>query len=550
MHQNVRSHSTSHRALRWAASLRFLRSAAAVTRYKMAPVFAAVALAAVTVPSHAAVLTWDSDANATNGPTDGTGTWNTNTTANWYDVNTATDQVWNADTAVFGTNAATATAYTVTVAGAVTDTGSITFNQSGYTIATSTNNVLTLAPTNNVFTFTTSVSGGTDTVGTASVPFGTTIVKTGPGTLALNTLNLTGTGNPIALQVTGGAFNAATGVFDSIYRSGSGFGNGLGTSPAVTAPATQFILDAGTLNFTGTGNVGIGGTRNVIINAGGGSIIDPGSNQYQSNIANGAASTSSLYVTSTGGTTTAARFTSVQNSGAPFTSISGAGSFTKLGAGTVTLEAANTYSGGTVVNAGTLLATNNGNGITGASSTGTGAVTVGNTAGTLTGTLGGSGTILGATTINAGSRITGGGVAGGFTGGGTVGGGVTVATVGTLTLQSTLNITGGTYVVDLSGTTSDRLTIGGALNLSNANITFSGTPTANTTFVLATYTGGVTGTFVNSLPPGYSLVYNAGELDLTVPEPATWLAGCLLVGLTCLSQRRRFGAVLKASGGC
>jgi autotransporter-associated beta strand protein len=76
--------------------------------------------------------------------------------------------------------------------------------------------------------------------------------------------------------------------------------------------------------------------------------------------------------------------------------ISGAGNVTNYGAGTITLTGANTYSGGTTLKAGKLLV-NNASG----SGTGTGAVLVQNNA-----TLGGTGSIGGAVTIDAGGTLT------------------------------------------------------------------------------------------------------------------------------------------------
>lgn len=72
------------------------------------------------------------------------------------------------------------------------------------------------------------------------------------------------------------------------------------------------------------------------------------------------------------------------------------GSLEKIGNGTLTLFGANSYTGGTVVSAGKLLA-NNSSG----SGTGTGAVTV-NNSGTV---LGGTGTISGPVTVNAGAVL-------------------------------------------------------------------------------------------------------------------------------------------------
>src|SRR5204863_151174 len=74
--------------------------------------------------------------------------------------------------------------------------------------------------------------------------------------------------------------------------------------------------------------------------------------------------------------------------------ISGTGVLNKFGSGTLTLTGANTYSGGTNVNAGTVLANN----ATG-SATGTGAVAVN------AGTLGGTGSVGGAVTVNSGGAL-------------------------------------------------------------------------------------------------------------------------------------------------
>jgi len=75
--------------------------------------------------------------------------------------------------------------------------------------------------------------------------------------------------------------------------------------------------------------------------------------------------------------------------------VSGAGGLTKVGAGSQTLGAASTYSGGTTVQAGTLLVDN-----TSGSGTGLGTVSVMNGA-----TLGGSGIIGGLTTLRGGATL-------------------------------------------------------------------------------------------------------------------------------------------------
>jgi autotransporter-associated beta strand protein len=190
----------------------------------------------------------------------------------------------------------------------------------------------------------------------------------------------------------------------------------------------------------------------------------------------------------------------------------------KSGAATLTMTGASSYDGATTINAGTLLA-NNGSG----SATGTAAVSVNNS-----GTLGGTGTISGAIIINSGGRIT----------------GADAGSIGALTLQSNVTFSGAsgnlaTYFVDIGvgANNSDRLTVGGSLSLTDSfdQILFNGTPDGTSNYILATATGGITGTFDSgTAPAGYQFVYGANEIDLVaVPEPSTWVGGFLAVGLVC-----------------
>jgi autotransporter-associated beta strand protein len=196
-------------------------------------------------------------------------------------------------------------------------------------------------------------------------------------------------------------------------------------------------------------------------------------------------------------------------------------SLTKNDAGIVTLGEANTYTGNTLVNAGTLLV----NGSTSANS----AVTVNAAA-----TLGGSGTINGAVLVN---------------------GTLSPGAAATLTLGSTLGLGSGSTVAFTLNSTSSKIAFASAS--ATDNLIGSG----NATLVLTLGTGfdynssytifqnTATDGFVFSGITGYdNSVYTANFADLgsdyaltftAVPEPATWLLVIAGLGFFIVMRRSR-----------
>jgi autotransporter-associated beta strand protein len=163
------------------------------------------------------------------------------------------------------------------------------------------------------------------------------------------------------------------------------------------------------------------------------------------------------------------------------------GALTKTGAGTMRLNAANTYTGGTTVSAGRLLVNN----ATG-SGTGSGSVMVDG------GALGGTGTIAGAVTILAAGTIAPGN------------------SIGALTISNSLTLSGVT-VMELNAATRTNdlvrgltmVTYGGTLALSN----LSGTITASSAFKLFS-ANSYHGAFAALTPaiPGPGLAWNTNTL--------------------------------------
>ncbi len=143
--------------------------------------------------------------------------------------------------------------------------------------------------------------------------------------------------------------------------------------------------------------------------------------------------------------------------------------------GSLTLGGANTYSGNTTINGGTLLAAN----ITGTSASGTGTVTVGGSSAIGSPTLGGNGIVTGSVTINSASGGAAGHLAPGL--GGT----------GTLSLTGGLTLNNGTVLNYTLGSAGTQASVSGAALTIGTGITLNVTRglgfTANTPYVLLHY---------------------------------------------------------------
>ncbi len=163
---------------------------------------------------------------------------------------------------------------------------------------------------------------------------------------------------------------------------------------------------------------------------------------------------------------------------------------TKAGPGVMVMQGTQTYTSSTNVNGGTLLVSG---------SLATTPVTVAATA-----TLGGTGSIAGPVTIQAGGTIAPGASAGSLD-------------VGTTNLA-------GSYACEIDGAASDSIDVTGDLVLTGATLALSvlGGGATQPTYVIATYTGTLTGTFgtVTGLPAGYTVQYKTATKQVVVTTEA------------------------------
>jgi len=349
-------------------------------------------------------------------------------------------------------------------------------------------------------TITSAISGGLTFDGIISN--GNTLTFT---TQNLSVVTLTNASNSFTGFTTSGTGRVSV---STIGNAGANGNLGTGTINLGSGSA------AGVLVYTGGGE-----TTSKVINlngsTGGATIDQSGSGLLKFSGSNTATGNGIKTLTLQGSTAGTGEISGaiVDNSGTNKTSV------VKAGTGTWTISGANTYTGTTAVNGGTLL-------VNGNSSSATGNVSVSN----MGSVLGGSGTIGGAVTVNANATIL---------------GGTGNAASGTLTLSGALTLSSGSIVELALGSGGTHST----LARTSGSWTFNSTQAF--TFLdfgaaAGIYNNIITGLAADPGTEGAWTVTNAGwvwafsydgglgpgNIDLTltaVPEPGTWAAGILTV---------------------
>ena len=416
----------------------------------------------------------------------------------------------------------------------------------------------------------TAVSGTTTLQGANTYSGGTTV---NGGTLTLQAgASLASTG---AVTVNGGTFNLGNNALTIGALAGNGgtiaLGGGtLTTNSTANTSLASTITGTGALVKQGTGILTLTGNNSY----GGGTTINGGLINFAaaSNFGTGTITLNGGGVQWATGNTAdiSARFAPLGANGATFdtngnnvvlgSALTGPGSLTKQGAGTLSLVGPNSYSGGSSVNAGTLrlafgaslasgsaLTVNGGtfdlnsnnqtlgalSGTGGAITLGSGTLTAGDASSTtlasvISGTGGltkqGSGTLnltgnstyTGPTAVNAGTLLVNGSIVSTVTlgNGGTLGGSGTIGglvsnggtlspgnSIGTLNINGNFTQNGGIYVVEINPQgQADRINATGTATINGGTVAVqaqSGSYARNITYTILTANGGLSGAYSN-----------------------------------------------------
>jgi autotransporter-associated beta strand protein len=380
--------------------------------------------------------------------------------------------------------------------------------------------VLTLSGAN-TYTGVTTVSGGTlRLAGGAALVDSGSVVVTAPGVLdvsAAETIgDLAGTGS---VTLSGGNLSLGSGNFTGVISGANGLVK-IGTGSLTLAGANTFAGPLTVSNGTVvlSGGAAVADTTAVVVNAAAGPPATSGTLQVSAAETIGSLAGSGGSVVLGAALTTGGSNASTAYAGV----ISGTGSLTKEGTGTFTLTGANSYSGGTVVNAGTL---------SGAAGPLQGAFLV-NAGGTLqfdqvadasfAGALSGAGTVA-----KAGAGVL------TLTGTNTGHTGTLAINGGSVSIASAANI--GTGVISLTGTT---LTTTGALSLANAITLNAPGGTINTGAA----------TTLSGVLSGAGSLTKAGTATLTLTGANSYTGGTVIAAGTLVGNSTSLQGAISNSG--
>ncbi|EBY7267186.1 autotransporter outer membrane beta-barrel domain-containing protein [Salmonella enterica subsp. enterica serovar Senftenberg] len=335
------------------------------------------------------------------------------------------------------------------------------------------------------------------------------------------------------------------------YTGGTTINDGTLVATSVDALGTGDVTDNATLelNTGGTFDNAISGSGQVV-KSGDKMLTLSGANSYSGGtlISDGTLVASNVESLGTGDVTNNA--TLELNTGGDFTNnISGSGQVVKSGDETLTLSGSNTYTGGTTINDGTLVATS-------VEALGSGDVTNDavlalNTGGDFANNIGGTGSVVksGDETLTLSGSNT-------YTGGTLISSGTLVANdvnalgTGDVTDNATLMLnTGGDFINNIGGTGrveksgDDTLTLSGSNSYTGGTLISSGTLVA--TNVDALGSGDVTdnatlelntgGTFDNAIS-GSGQVVKSGDETLTLSGANSYTGGTLISGGTLVAS--------------
>lgn len=323
-------------------------------------------------------------------------------------------------------------------------------------------------------------------------------VSLGSSTLTLNG----GSGSVYGGTIggSGGLIVSGSGTTLTLSNTSNNFSGGVQAQSGTTLFPSGACIGSGTLTLAGgtlspSGAFSVSNTVDVTASS---SIITSGSHDCTLTGTLNGSDGVSLNCSETSGSIS---LNTVNISTGTFTlqgSLSGSQTFTKTGAGTLTLASTNTYTQPTVVSAGTLIL--NGS-------------TAGNVSVASGATLKGTGTIGGDLQMNGGTAIPG-------------------NSIGTIPITGNLDILDTTSIIQIeinpSGQTSLLDITGSAILNGNGVLQFNpdpGTYSAGTTYTFLTAAGGVQGQFQSDNSSGLfpdlisTVVYNADSIQLVLTSP-------------------------------